>query len=755
MVLMGCKHTDNMMNDERPDEYHHIRVASGISTVRLDTYRQVDAFNSSEDDSVAQSDLIDALVVGIALIRKHCERKKYKKRIVMVTDAGSPLRGGVPVDTIVSSLRQEEISFSVVGVAFDPKWDESHFESSRVSSDADSDGDAAMLADNDADNADEERKSVFSDKDRNEIMLHYITNNSGGSVAHLDEALNTLSVMRTRQILQRSMFNGILEISKHLQIAIQVYKKTDATSLPTPKKKSKLAEQSDDLTQRELAEIIREDKFMSVDDPDDDNIAAENRIKAYHYGKDLVPFNESDADSMKLKAEKGALVLGFVPMKQIKRHYFMDDALVFVPPSIDEHAQLAFSSLVHAMEETQRVALIRFVSRSGTDPKIGFLWPYIRPHYECLYYNQLPFTEDVRHYRFRSLDSLTQLNEAQLKAAEDLINSMDLMDAERDIDGEPMEALKPSETFHPIVQHLNNVLHNRALRPSDPIPEIDPSITRYCFPESNPDSFFHKVIIPRSEQPLRRFMEQFPLYHVEQDKNGEKRKKRFWFAMRNDGNDGELTLESYQSGQRKNLQKDSEAMETTAGEEVETIVNADGQAVKRHKPNVDDEGIVGMDAIFHDKAESVGTTNPVKDFRDMLDHRGIDLVEKAIIEMEQVIDKFIEQSIGDQYYQKALDCLIALREGCIREEESERFNSVLQKIKTTHGQSSSKRRAFWEEYLVKKGVTLIHEDEASDSEITKQAAEDFLREDARPPTDEEQSLQEPPADDDDLFGDLE
>lgn len=66
---------------------------------------------------------------------------------------------------------------------------------------------------------------------------------------------------------------------------------------------------------------------------------------------------------------------------------------------------------------------------------------------EFLYLNMLPFSEDLRQYTFSSLapDKARKAyvpSEEQVKAMDDFIDSLDLMKAASDDQGNKMEALK-------------------------------------------------------------------------------------------------------------------------------------------------------------------------------------------------------------------------------------------------------------------------------------------------------------------------
>jgi ATP-dependent DNA helicase 2 subunit 2 len=181
---------------------------------------------------------------------------------------------------------------------------------------------------------------------------------------------------------------------------------------------------------------------------------------------------------------------------------------------------------------------------------------------------------------------------------------------------------------------------------------------------------------------------------------------------------------------------------------------------KRLKPSPGDSGDGGNEGsgipniLWDHVPDRVGSTDPARDFKAMISHRGEDLVEKAIQGMTSMVQELINNSIGDQYYGKVLDCLVALRSGCVAEEESSAFNTLLRNIKNAHGHTESNRRALWTDYIVKKGISLIDEDESDDSTVSKEEASRFLREDAvAAPIEPAPSAA--PIDADDLFGDAE
>lgn len=132
-----------------------------------------------------------------------------------------------------------------------------------------------------------------------------------------------------------------------------------------------------------------------------------------------------------------------------------------------------------------------------------------------------------------------------------------------------------------------------------------------------------------------------------------------------------------------------------------------------------------LESILSGGVSSVGFINPVKDFEAILARRDIDLVDQAIEQMKARILQLVNDSIRDQLFKKALDCLVSLRKGCVREDEPDAFNDFLKQIRSMF--ELKKKKDFW--LLIKTQViTLISEDECEESSTSKEEAEQFLTE---------------------------
>lgn len=98
-----------------------------------------------------------------------------------------------------------------------------------------------------------------------------------------------------------------------------------------------------------------------------------------------------------------------------------------------------------------------------------------------------------------------------------------------------------------------------------------------------------------------------------------------------------------------------------------------GSNEEREDPgNIDDgEAINSIKDATAFKVEKIGDSTPVQDFESMMLRRdGAEWVNKAITNMKTIILQLITDSFEGDNFQKVLDCLIALRKGCILEQVS-------------------------------------------------------------------------------------
>ncbi|NXK20188.1 XRCC5 protein, partial [Arenaria interpres] len=493
-----------------------------------------------------------------------------------------------------------------------------------------------------------------------------------------------------RESLERlSMFKKIerrpmawpcqLTIGSNLSIRIVAYKSV------TEEKVKKMWTVVDAKTLRK--DDVQKETVYCLNDDDETEVQKDDTIQGFRYGSDIVPFSKEDEEQMKYKTEaKCFSVLGFTRSCQIQRHYYMGNQVLKVfAAKDDENAAVAFSALVHALDELKVVAIVRYAYDRRCNPQIGVALPCIKDAYECLIYVQLPYMEDLRPYIFSSLKNNKKCIPTvdQLSAVDSLIDSMNLVC--EDDDGETFKDLfKPSKIPNPHFQRLYQCLQHKAFHPNEPLPPIEQHLLEMLE--------MPHVVKEKCQAPLEKVKALFPLKEV-----GKKKEEKT----------------------AQDIFKDNE----------------DEPKPKKLKIE-DEEGSFSIMKLAEGNVTSVGSVNPGEDFRILVRQKNADFkdVSQQLINR---IDQFLENK-GSQYYMKGINCIRVFREEAIKLSKVQCFNDFLQALKS---KVEDKALADFWEIIIQDRISLITKDEAEGSLVTREEAEKFLapkekKNETPPPTDE-------------------
>jgi hypothetical protein len=132
----------------------------------------------------------------------------------------------------------------------------------------------------------------------------------------------------------------------------------------------------------------------------------------------------------------------------------------------------------------------------------------------------------------------------------------------------------------------------------------------------------------------------------------------------------------------------------------------------------DEEDRLTLDTLLHARTTAVGYVTPTEDFRRMLGQKE-DLVEEAVRGLCACIRLLVEESGRDSQYEKAMECVEVLREGCVHQQEAEAFNAFLTSFRDF---CAEKRRVDFWDLLVSRKVTLISSDESTSSTVLPEDA---------------------------------
>ncbi|XP_028404243.1 X-ray repair cross-complementing protein 5-like [Dendronephthya gigantea] len=679
LVLFGAEETENELADGSGG-YENIKVARKFACPDQDFLQYVhDGIVPGNEEA----DFVDAIVVATHLLNQATMGKKCgEKNMMMFSNFGSPF-GDDGLEAIIDGIKNLETNFTVVGPNLHDDDDED---------DGDNDSTNTQVPTN-AGRA--HRKPKTAQQKLGEECIKQILGEVEGQTFTLSDVLPMLAFVEKKAIKQTTTFRGPLQIGSNIKINVYGYIRVKEQKPDSWKKLSAPAEASPE--PGDMGVAIQ--RTYHRDDEDETEVEKEDLAKGFRYGKTLVPFLNVDQQSIKLEAEKCLKVLCFTPSSCVKRHQYMGDSVVaFVPEPDDQAAAVGLSAIIRALYESDKVAIVRYVFRNNATPKIGFLSPHIKENYECLLFTALPFAEDIRQFTFASLPSTSKQEptDEQMEAVDDFINSLILGKEKSDADEGTEDALKPKEIFNPYRQRLFQCIVHRTLNPGEPLPDIDPVI------ESSVQQP-HDIQV-QSAAHLEKLKELFPLEVVE----------------------------------KKKSMKDEENVFKTS---MDLGLSDDGREAKR--PKLAGDSVISMDDLTKSEVTEVGTVDPVGDFTYLVNLKDVDRFSEASKQMKDRILQLVLDSFRDEFYDKAMLCIHALRKESIKAVEGQMFNTFLEDLK----EQLCNKASFWARIKEEK-VTLINKNECGDVNITEEAAKSFLEDVTSTP---EETPEEPVEDIDDLL----
>ncbi|XP_008438156.2 ATP-dependent DNA helicase 2 subunit KU80 [Cucumis melo] len=634
IVLFGTEDTKNELTEE-VGGYQHVVVLQNMKVVDGDL---VDVLKQIPRGTVS-GDFLDAIIIGMdMLIKKFGETERGKKRLCLVTDALFPIKEpyeGTKEDQVTTIAQQ----MTKHGIKMDSVVVRGRF------------------------GQDANEKTM----NENDLLLNIFSQKTNAKMVYVESPTSLLGAIRTRSIAPVTIFRGDLEISSVIKIKVWVYKKTSEEKFPTLKRYSDKAPLTDKFATHEVKVDY---EYKSAEEPSK-VVPPEHRIKGYRYGPQVVPISTAEWDAVKFKTEKSVKLLGFTNASNIMRHYYMKDVNVFIAEPGNKRSIVAVSALARAMKEMDKVAIVRCVWRQGQGGVVvGVLTPNISEKdgiADSLFFNVLPFAEDVREFQFPSFSNLPafmQPSEEQQEAADDFVKMLDLAPDGRE------EILQPDFTPNPVLERFYRHLELKSKDPDAAVPPLDGTLQKITEPD--PDLFSQNKAV------INTFHRRFEL------KENPKLKKSRRHYLR----------------EKASGSSDKEDNEEISAQIVESVANM---------PMV--------------KVEKVGDSTPLEDFESMMSRRDSpEWISKAINGMKSKIFDLIENSSDGDSYTKAIEYLRALRKGCIIEQEPKQFNDFLRHLRNF---CPEKNLHTFCEFLASQQISLISKEEAADSEVADDEARRF------------------------------
>eukprot|EP01063_Lacrimia_lanifica_P011323 TRINITY_DN18130_c0_g1_i1.p2 TRINITY_DN18130_c0_g1~~TRINITY_DN18130_c0_g1_i1.p2 ORF type:complete len:814 (+),score=333.55 TRINITY_DN18130_c0_g1_i1:102-2444(+) len=720
LVIAGTEATHNNLAAQHEGHYEHLTQYMEVRKPTLDDIKNLKAVDARAGGAV---DMVETLILAADLLNTRIAGKyRFRKRVFYYTGAGDEVEKKDDLPALIQGYASQDIELTVVGVDF-------HYETAE---------EAAV----------EEDWDTLSTKRANEKVIYHLLktlqenpempsmknhyNLTTRSICiPLPDVLANLAAESIKSVRQVSCLSKMCiefgEDDGHgLSIPVVGFVKSRKADVGSFEKVSKKARALDaDAT----AGVDIERRYFLVDKPDEE-VAQEDVVKAYRYGCSLVPFTEVDDTMLKFDGGiKSMKVLAFIPKASVRRHHFLSQTYCLTNPTDDTNAEAALSALIHAMHETATGMILRLVRRSYEAPTIALAWPHLTAKKTSLWMAEVGFAEDYRTFDFPAFSAQYAPSAEQLKAADALIDAMDLTDiskAEEEEDKE--EGACHRVVFNPQVQYMQSVVRARLFKPDCEIPDVPARVAKTCRWESEDSELYE--FFEQTSADVRRFNQacgsKLSDKLAKANPNLPDPKKSYWFAGGAGGPPAPAAGVPSVPGavdplappppkpvgfaQSSNSAAYPSTLDTTMRTELGvTPLSLLGDGVP----------MVGQTHV----ADAVSTMTPVEDFMAMVKRTDGDFVQKALDGMRVVVRQLVQDSIGSQLYGKALHCITTLRTTCVHEDEPKFFNGFMREIKAAF--SVGKRAAFWE--MVKEaGVTLISTDDCDGADATPEAARGFL-----------------------------
>ena len=488
LILFGTEGTDNLLNQGfGAGNYENITLSREMNVIDMEMLKFI---NNGVVPGTANGDFIDALVVALDHLNTKCSGRKMDQKVVLFSDLQHEFNAD-KLDSIIGGMKGNSVNLIFVG----PDINSDDSEGSR--------------------NQGPTSKPLSKQQMLGVRCMDHILEEVDGDGISIDDVLPMLSYFELRRKKQVTTYRGTIDIGSNLKINTWSYVKVKEERPASWKKLSALAENA--ANRDTLAVDIQ--RTYHLNDADRTDVEIENVAKAYRYGKTIVPMTAEDQKSMKLQTTKSCKVLGFTSCENVPRNLYTRDVChILTPQPGDQHAAVAFSSLCHALAEKKMVAIVRYVARGNTDPKLGFLSPHIKSQYDSLIFIALPYREDLRSYLFSSLENTktqNQSTEQHDSAVDALIDNMGLIEKvtkEEDSENEQADELyKPSELLNPVNQRQCQCIQSRALYNLEgELPNVEEYIERTVRVKP--------VVAQRCETTLTNLKNLFPLEEAETKK---------------------------------------------------------------------------------------------------------------------------------------------------------------------------------------------------------------------------------------------
>uniref|UniRef100_A0A182YMS2 Uncharacterized protein n=1 Tax=Anopheles stephensi TaxID=30069 RepID=A0A182YMS2_ANOST len=641
VVLFGTQETNNQLNVELGG-YEHITEAFELKQASWQTLR---ILQKQVTRSSSEAGWFDALIVAANLLKTESLGKKFTDYSIILI---SPLftRDNVAEDQIAGVLEGIRGMQAVL-----------HVITNFVQHPA-----ATVASIFTTSGTFEEQANKSEARAWNERWVKKVLNDTNGTVSNINWAERMLAFFDPKAV-RPTPWNSVLSIGTKVNLSISAY-----VMISEEKGLGSFKVDSVDDSTSTTTRVETKTQYFLNDKPME--ISMQDIIMGYMYGSTAVPYDNT-IDIEYRSGEARLACLGFTASSNIlEEHLGAKGSHVVVAKKGCTASNHKLSALVKAMAELNVTMIAAKVYRKDNRPRLNALVPTYRNEVPCLTMLELIFKDELCCLKFPPLlKSKPKPTAEQYDAIGKLIDSMNLMDAFDDSNGEAREAFALHGTYNPTLQHVYRAVARRALNPNQPLP-------------AEPDSTLQELttvptkVADRSKPALEDVKKLFELKEIKQNTRAE------WL----------------QRMAKVKLEDDATSIVSTV-----------------------DSGILMDDDDDTDRRTvvSVGTITPAQDFALLL-RRGEKFATVAT-QLQNVLFELLFTSMrppGD----KVVAALIVYRSEA-RNLGPYRYNEWMTEFKQML--LTRRKEAFWEAVIVGKRLGLIDSQESDMSTVSVEQAATF------------------------------
>lgn len=238
--------------------------------------------------------MVKSIEFAIESFKAEYQKKKFQKRIFLITDGESSCDPRY-INYVAQLINENDVRLNVITVGF---FNELDMEEGEV--------------------AEDNTSSANQINTKEVLMKLQETCSEQVKVFSATQASMIQNQFRKKKINPVTKYRGPLRITPNLSLDVMLYVKSTIVNIPSLKKYSLASEFQPDVK----ANMIENEKiFYLHDDPEQHPISDDKRMKAYYYGKSLVPFGTEDDEAFKCLEEKCLKVIGFTDSYKVPRKY--------------------------------------------------------------------------------------------------------------------------------------------------------------------------------------------------------------------------------------------------------------------------------------------------------------------------------------------------------------------------------------------------------------------------------------------------